>query len=126
MPGDPKSGDNELGEPQLLSSLAGSSPPLPVWSALTVQSSCDESVPNFILECSQGSSPQPKGNAHRWPREAVVAQGGGAAPSLQTAKVWGWALSSGGAGGVRAQCGEWDQTAFSGPFPFKPFYDSVL
>lgn len=55
-----------------------------------------------------------------------MAQGGGAAPSLQTAKVWGWALSSGGAGGVRAQCGEWDQTAFSGPFPFKPFYDSVL
>ena len=42
---------------------------------------------------------------------AEVAQRGGGAPSLQTPKVRGWALSTDGAVGVSVHCREWDQRA---------------
>ena len=53
---------------------------------------------------------------------AQVAQRGGGAPSLQTAKVrLDGALSTDGAVGVPVQYRQWDQMAFKGPFQLKPF-----
>ena len=57
---------------------------------------------------------------------AQVAQRGGGAPSLQTATVRGWAVSTAGAVGVPAQCRGWDHVAFKGPFQPQPFYDSMI
>ena len=55
---------------------------------------------------------------HRLPREVVM--------SLQTAKVrLDGAVSTDGAVGVPAQCREWDQTAFKGPFRLKRCYGST-
>jgi len=57
---------------------------------------------------------------------AQAAQGGGGAPSLQTAKVrLDGAVSTDGAVGVPAQCRQLVQMAFKGPFQLKRFYDSV-
>ena len=48
---------------------------------------------------------------------AQVAQRGGGAPSLQTAKVrLDGALSTAGAVAVPVHCREWHQAAFGGPF----------
>ena len=56
---------------------------------------------------------------------AQVAQRGGGAPSLQTAKVrLDGALSTAGAVAVPVHCREWHQAAFGGPFQPKPFFDS--
>jgi len=49
-------------------------------------------------------------------RPSQDAQSSGSAPSLQTAKLRGWALSTDGAVGVPAQCREWDQVALKGPY----------
>ena len=58
---------------------------------------------------------------------AIIAQRGGGAPSLHTPTVrLDGALSTDGAVGVSAQCTEWDQMAFRGPFQLKPFYASVI
>jgi len=57
---------------------------------------------------------------------AQVAQRGGGAPSLQTAKVrLDGALSPAGAVAVPVHCREWHQAAFGGLFQPKPFSDSV-
>ena len=57
---------------------------------------------------------------------AQVAQRGGGAPSLQTAKVrLDGALSTAGAVAVPVHCREWHQAAFGGPFQPKPFSDSM-
>ena len=56
---------------------------------------------------------------------AWIAQRGGGAPSLQTAEVRGWAVSTDGAVGVPMHCREGDQMALKGPFQPKPFYGSV-
>ena len=48
------------------------------------------------------------------------------APSLQSPKVRGWALSTDGAVGVPVHCKEWDQIIFRSSFQLKPFYDSVI
>jgi len=53
---------------------------------------------------------------------AQVAQRGGGAPSLQTAKVrLDGALSTAGAVAVPVHCREWHQAASEGPFQLKPF-----
>ena len=55
---------------------------------------------------------------------AQVAQRGGGAPSLQTAKVrLDGALSTAGAVAVPVHCREWHQAAFEGPFRLKLFYE---
>jgi len=55
---------------------------------------------------------------------AQVAQRGGGAPSLQTAKGrLDGALSTAGAVAVPVHCREWHQAASEGPFQPKPFYD---
>jgi len=45
-------------------------------------------------------------------------------PSFRHPKAENGAVSTDGAVGVPAQCREWDQMAFRGPFQLKPFYDS--
>ena len=58
---------------------------------------------------------------------AQVAQRGGGAPSLQTAKVrLDGALSTAGAVAVPVHCREWHQAASEGPFQLKWFSDSVV
>ena len=58
---------------------------------------------------------------------AQVAQRGGGAPSLQTAKVrLDGALSTAGAVAVPVHCREWHQAAFGGPFRLKPLCGSVI
>jgi len=58
---------------------------------------------------------------------AQVAQRGGGAPSLQTAKVrLDGALSAAGAVAVPENCREWHQAAFEGPFQLKWFYDFMI
>ena len=55
------------------------------------------------------------------------AQRGGGATSLHTPTVrLDGALSADGAVGVSAQCREWDQTAFRGPFQLKPLCGSMI
>ena len=57
---------------------------------------------------------------------AQVAQRGGGAPSLQTAKVrLDGALSTTGAVAVPVHCREWHQAASEGPFQLKPFCDCM-
>ena len=56
---------------------------------------------------------------------AHVAQRGSGAPSLQTAKIRGWAVRTNGAVVVPVHCREWYQTAFKGPFQLKPFHGSM-
>ena len=48
------------------------------------------------------------------------------APSLQTAKVRGWAVSTDGAVGVPVHGKEGDQMAFKGLFQLKPFCDPMI
>ena len=57
---------------------------------------------------------------------AQVAQRGGGAPSLQTAKIRGWAVRTNGAVVVPVHCREWHQAASEGPFQLKPFCDSMI
>ena len=58
---------------------------------------------------------------------AQVAQRGGGAPSLQTAKVrLDGALSTAGAVAVPVRCREWHQAASEGPFQLKPSYDAMI
>jgi len=58
---------------------------------------------------------------------AQVAQRGGGAPSLQTAKVrLDGALSAAGAVAVPENCREWHQAAFEGPFQLKSFYHFMI
>ena len=58
---------------------------------------------------------------------AQVAQRGGGAPSLQTAKVrLDGALSTAGAVAVPVHCREWHQAAFGGPFQPKPSTQAIL
>ncbi len=57
---------------------------------------------------------------------AQVAQRGGGAPSLQTAKVrLDGALSTAGAVAVPVHCREWHQAASEGPFQIKPSSHSM-
>ena len=57
---------------------------------------------------------------------AQVAQRGGGAPSLQTAKVrLDGALSTAGAVAVPVHCREWHQAAFEGLFQLKPSCNSM-
>ena len=56
---------------------------------------------------------------------AQVAQGGGGAPSLQTAKVrLDGAVSTDGAVGVPVHCKGLEWMAFEGPFQLRWFYDT--
>jgi len=58
---------------------------------------------------------------------AQVAQRGGGAPSLQTAKVrLDGALSTAGAVAVPVHCRERHQAAFGGPFQLRSVYDSMI
>jgi len=55
-----------------------------------------------------------------------VAQRGGGAPSLQTAKVrLDGALSTAGAVAVPVHCRDWHQAASEGPFQLQPSYAST-